>query len=422
MLDIVKFRSHPDVVRESLISRGVNKELFDNILKADEQIRHLKREIESVSARKNQASKLIPGLKAKERESLLATMRELDQQEAALREKLLEANKQYTLDQLPNIPFDDVPRGAGEEGNVVIKTEGGIPAFSFEPKDHLVLGSNLGIIDMERAAKVSGSRFGYLIGDAVLLEFALIAYVYRTLSDRSFTPIIPPILVNETSMWGVGHATGADANEKYHAKDDPLFLVGSAEHSLIPMYSDEILEPGVLPQRALGFSTAMRREAGSYGKDTRGIFRVHQFDKLEMVSWCKAGDSVSEHHQFLSFQEEIVRGLKLPYRVMNICTGDLEFPAAARFDIEVWFPSQNSYRETHSTSNCTDFQSRRLNIRYREGNNLAYAHTVNGTACAIGRTIAAILENYQNADGSVRVPDVLRPFMNGTHVLSASTQ
>jgi len=284
--------------------------------------------------------------------------------------------------------------------------------FDFKPKGHLEIGQNLNLIDVKRAAKVSGTRFGYLKNEAVLLEFALIKLAFDSLTKKGFQPIIPPVMMKKEMMRGMGYLEQTDREEAYYLKKDDLFLAGTAEQPIGTMHAEEIFEQNELPKRYLGFSTCFRREAGSYGKDTQGIFRVHQFDKVEMFSFCKPEESQREHKMFLSLEEELMRKLKIPYQIVNICTGDLGRPAAAKYDIEAWLPSESRYRETHSTSNCTDFQARRLNIRYRNKfNKLNFVHTVNGTAFAIGRTIIAILENYQRKDGKVDVPKVLQKYI-----------
>lgn len=433
MLDIALIRKDPQGVKEKLATKLVKVEraatakirmdIISKLLAKDTQIRKFQQQVESVRAEKNRASREMPRLSENERKQLLTELRVLDARGAQLEEKLkkLQNGLEKLIGNLPNLPFPSVPIGKDASENRVVREVGKKPQFDFTPKDHLSLGEQLGIIDVSRAAKVSGSRFGYLLGDAARLEFAIVRYTLDTLLREDFTPVVPPALVSEESMWGVGHAVGPDEQEKYHLENDKLYLVGSAEHSLVPMLRDEVITGDRLPLRLVGFSSSFRREAGSYGKDTRGIIRVHQFDKVEMVSFVRPEDSIEEHKRLLSFQERLLAGLAISYRVVEICTGDLEFPAAARFDLEAYFPGEREFRETHSTSNCTDFQARRLNIRYRtKGDKPAYLHTLNGTAFAIGRTIAAIFENYQRADGKVAIPEVLRPYMGGQEFLHAS--
>ena len=287
--------------------------------------------------------------------------------------------------------------------------------FTFIPKDHVVLGEALDLIDIKRAAKVSGTRFAYLKNEGALLEFALVQLVLEVLTSEGFTPIIPPVLIHKEITEGLGYWQ-AGGNEDYYNLNDPeekkeLYLVGTAEHSIVPMHKDEIFQKKELPKRYVGFSSAFRREAGSYGKDTRGILRVHQFDKVEMVSFVTEEDDDKEHEYLLSLEEKLFQLLEIPYQVVKMCTGDLGFPIARKYDIEAWMPGQGKYREVTSTSTTTDFQARRLNIKYQDGNEKKYSHILNGTAFAIGRTIIAILENYQQEDGSVVVPEALRKYV-----------
>ena len=314
--------------------------------------------------------------------------------------------------QVPNIPFDEVPVGKDDTENIVIKKVGKIPNFKFQSKSHLEIGEKLGIIDIERASKVSGSRFGYIKGDLVLLQFAIIKFGLDLLIKERFIPVLPPIMLKSEMARGTGYFEASDKKEAYFFPEDNLYLVGTSEQSLIAMHANENFNERELPKRYVGFSTCFRREAGSYGKDTKGILRVHQFDKVEMVSFCKPEDSKKEHQFFLSLEEKLMKSLKLSYQVVNICTGDLGRPAAAKYDIEAWIPSENKYRETHSTSNCTDFQARRLNIRYRDkNNNLNFVHTVNGTVFATGRILLAIIENYQQKNGSVKIPEAFQKYV-----------
>jgi len=315
---------------------------------------------------------------------------------------------------LPNIPFEDVPVGKDDSQNIILRkvgksTKGG--------KDYMQLGQDLNLIDIDRAGKVAGSRFGYIKNELALLEFALIKLVMDTLKNLpagrqgKFQPVIPPVMVKNQMARGTGYFEAADEKEAYYLPADDMYLVGTSEQSLVAMHADEVLDEKKLPLRYVGFSTCFRREAGSYGKDTKGILRVHQFDKLEMVIFSKVEDSATEHKLLLSIEEKLMKALGLPYQVINICTGDLGRPAAAKFDIETWLPSENKYRETHSTSNCTDYQARRLNIRYKDANNkMQFVHTLNGTAFAIGRILIMILENYQQKDGSIKVPKVLQKY------------
>jgi len=412
MLDIKFIRKNPEKVKEGIRKKGVEVDL-DEILRLDEKRRKLQKRIDEIRAQKNKASREIVRLKEAEREKLLKELKELDKEGDILEKEFKEIEKKFwdLMAKVPNLPFDEVPVGKDERDNVVLKEVGEIPKFDFEPKDHLEIGEALDIIDVKRAAKTSGTRFGFLKGKAVLLEFALVNFALETLMKEGFVPVIPPVLIKEKPFWGMGYLDRG-AEEVYFIEKDNLYLIGTAEQILGPMHMDEIFKEDELPKRYVGFSSCFRREAGSYGKDTRGIFRVHQFDKVEMFSFCKPEDSKREHLFFLEMEERLMKALKIPYRVINICTGDLGDPAAAKFDIEAWLPGQGRYRETHSTSNCTDYQARRLNIRYRaKDGKLHFVHTINGTAFAIGRTIIAILENYQQKDGSVKVPEILQKYL-----------
>ncbi len=413
MLDIKFIRQNPEKVKEGCKKKRVDINI-DELLEIDKKRREILKKVEEIRAQKNKASKEIVKLKGKEREKFLEKMREIDKEGDVLEKKFKEIDKEFwdLMAKVPNLPFDDVPVGKDERDNVVLREVGEIPKFDFEPKDHLEIGEKLDIIDVKRAAKTSGTRFGFLKREGALLEFALINFVFDTLVKEGFIPVIPPVLIREKPFWGMGYLDRG-REEVYFIEKDNLYLVGTAEQIIGPMHMDEILKEEELPKRYLGFSSCFRREAGSYGKDTRGIFRVHQFDKIEMFSFAKPEDSRKEHRFFLEMEEKLMKALKIPYRVVHICTGDLGDPAAEKFDIEAWLPGQGKYRETHSTSNCTDFQARRLNIRYRDKKTgkLRFVHTINGTAFAIGRTIIAILENYQQKDGSVKIPEVLQKYL-----------
>ncbi|MDI6592078.1 MAG: serine--tRNA ligase, partial [Patescibacteria group bacterium] len=388
---------------------------IDRLLEIDKKKRESLKELESLRAEENRLSYLI----SKERDStkrdeLIRKAQEIKIEardyERFLKEITPEFNK--LMLQIPNLPLDEVPIGKDERDNVVIKKWGKIPKFKFKPKDYLELAEKLDLIDIKRAAKVSGTRFGYLKKEAVLIEFALINFAFDFLIKKDFIPVIPPVMMKSEMMRGMGYIEQTDIEEAYYLPKDDLFLAGTAEQPIGAMHADEIFEEKDLPKRYLGFSSCFRREAGSYGKDTKGILRVHQFDKIEMFSFCHPQKSKEEHQNFLKIEEELMKLLKLPYQVVEICSGDMAFPTAAQYDIETWIPSQGRYRETHSTSNCTDYQARRLNIRYRDKNGkLNFVHTVNGTAFAIGRTLIAIIENYQQKDGSIKVPKALQKYL-----------
>jgi len=340
---------------------------------------------------------------------------ELDQKEKAL--EALKQELDTLLLTIPNPAKDDVKVGKDDTENDVIRTYKTPTEFTFPVKDHLEIGEYLNMIDMERAAKVSGARFVYLKNDGVLLELALIQFALKTLMKEGFTPVITPDLIKKETMQGLGYMENGGDEDMFQIPSDDLVLVGTAEHALVPMHKDEVLDAKTFPLRYAGFSNAYRREAGSYGKDTRGILRVHQFDKVEMVSFVKKGEDDAEHEYLLSLEENFFKALDIPFQVIKMCTGDLGFPAARKYDIEAWMPSQKKYREVTSVSTVTDFQSRRLKIRYRDGDTTEYAMILNGTAFAIGRTLIAILENYQQEDGSVVVPEVLREYV-GKDVLT----
>jgi len=400
MLDPNVIRENPDLVRKKVKDKGVDPKLVDQFLTTDEKWRQEVSKVDELRAQKNKLGK-------DDRDKA----RKIKEQTKSIEEKLkdLEAQREALLGQLPNLAEDRVPIGKDEEENVVLKEVGKKPDFKFAPRDYLELAGDM--IDTERAAKVSGSRFGYILGDLALLEFALIQFVMDKLKPHGFMPIVPPVLIKPEPMRGMGKSKFIDDGDAFYIEKDDLYLVGTAEDSIGSMYMGETLDGRSLPLRYAGFSTAFRREAGSYGKDTKGILRVHQFDKVEMFSFTKPGDSVKENDFLLERQEEIVSALGLPYRVVHICTGDMGFSASNQFDVETWIPSEDKYRETHSCSNTTDFQTRGLGIKYSVGGETQYAHTLNATAVAIGRTLIAILENYQTADGTVKVPKVLQEYV-----------
>ena len=327
-------------------------------------------------------------------------------------EEMLAKKRDEALSVLPNIPFGDVPVGKDATGNRMVREVGEKTIFDFEPQDHLAIGESLGIIDVKKAAKVAGARFNYLLGDGALLEFALIQLALKTIVGRGFTPVFPPVMVRPDVFRGMGRLAPGEEEERYYLPKDDMYLIGSAEHTLGPIHMNETLSEGSLPRRYVGFSTCFRREAGSYGKDTKGILRVHQFDKVEMFVFSHPEKSEEEHKLLLSIQEDIMKKLGLPYRVVENCTGDMGWVDARQFDIEVWMPSQKAYRETHSSSNTTDFQSGGIGAKYKtnEGKK-ELLHLLNATGIALGRTIIAILENYQTKRGTVLVPKALREFM-----------
>ncbi len=414
MLDIKFIRENPNKVKEGCKKKQVKVDI-DKLLEVDKKRRETLQALEDMLAQKNRASKIISQTKdKKEKQKLILEMEELDKNSDRLNKKLKELNEEFNnlMLQIPNLPQDEVPSGKDERDNIVLREWGEKPKFDFKPKDYLEIAQNLDLIDIKRAAKVSGTRFGYLKNEAVLLEFALENLTSDILLKEGFIPVDPPVMIKPEMALGMGYLEQTGDKEAYFLPKDNLYLVGTSEQSIGTMHSGEIFGERDLPKRYLGFSTCFRREAGSYGKDTKGIFRVHQFYKVEMFSLCHPEESVKEHQFFLKMEEKLMQLLKIPYRVVQMCTGDLGFPTAAKYDIEAWLPSENRYRETHSTSNCTDFQARRLNIRYRDkSGQLNYVHTINGTAFATGRALIAIIENYQQKDGKILIPEVLQKYL-----------
>ncbi len=407
MLDLKFIRDNPNKVKEACKVKNIQVDV-DKILALDKKKRELLLELENLKAEQNKISR--QEKLTQEKISKAKEMKEKIKEKEPLL-KLVERELNNLLFDVPNIPQEDVPIGKDDSENIVIKKIGKVPKFSFRLRDYMELAGKLDLIDTKRAAKVAGTRFGYIKKEAVLLEFALIKFGLDALMKKGFVPILPPVMLKSEMAQGTGYFEATDRKEAYFIPEDNLYLVGTAEQSLIAMHAGETFNEKELPKRYVGFSTCFRREAGSYGKDTKGILRAHQFDKLEMVSFCRPEDSQKEHRYFLSLEEILMKALKLPYQVLNICTGDLGRPAVAKFDIETWIPSENRYRETHSTSNCTDFQARRLNIRYRDKTGrLNFVHTINGTAFS-QRPIIAILENYQQKNGSIKVPKVLQKYL-----------
>lgn len=415
MIDLKILRENPDVIRQSQRARGADVDLVDTAIAADQQRRNAIVEFERVRAEQNALSKSIGGAKGDEKNSLLAKAKELAVavKEADATRAEAEAHADKVLGELANIADARAPIG-GEEDFVVLEEIGTPPTFPFTPKDHVELGKILGAIDTERGAKVSGSRFYYLTGNGALLEFALINFAIAKAVEAGFIPVVPPVLVKPHAMEGTGFL-GQAAENVFHLEQDDFYLVGTSEVPLAAYHMDEILDGTQFPLRYAGFSSCFRREAGTYGKDTRGIIRVHQFDKVEMFSFCAPEDAAAEHERLLAWEKEFLNALEIPYRVIDVATGDLGSSAVRKFDCEAWIPTQSAYREVTSTSNCTEFQSRRLNIRYKDDKTSAGTRpvaTLNGTLCAIPRIIVAILENHQQADGSVNIPKALVPFLS----------
>jgi len=415
MLDIQYIYENQEAVKEGLRRRLFsNTDLVDRAVDLEREKKSLLSKVERLRAERNRLAKA--GKHIQEGKKIKI---ELSRIEPKLRQ--IEQNLKECLFSIPNIPLEDVPAGP-EENKKIIRKYGAPPKFTFEPRDHLTLGNMLGIIDVERASKVSGSRFSYLKGDAVLLEFALINFAFEKLTASGFTPILPPMLIKKEITEGLGYWQ-AGGNENYYFVKDyerknsgkeerelDLYLVGTSEHSVVPYHAGETLEESELPKKYVAFSSCFRRESGSYGKDTRGILRVHQFNKVEMVVLATPDKSKDVHEEMLSVSEGLMQDLGLPYQVAVLAAGDIGFPTAKTYDIETWMPSEGKYRETHSISTTTDYQSRRLDIRFREKNRTRYVHILNGTVFS-ERPIIAILENYQQEDGSVVVPQVLRKWV-----------
>lgn len=405
MIDINFIRENFEKVKEGVVAKQLPGSLVDDVLELDKKRRDLLQEVEELRASRNAISSKQHEASSEAKEIKLK-LKELEPKLRDAEEKFREA-----MLQIPNIPADDVKTGKDESENEIIRTWGEKKNFSFDPKDHVELGERLNIIDIERASKVSGARFSYLKGDGVLLEMALVNFALETLTPEGFVPVIPPALIKRESMGAMGYLEHGGEEDMFSLSQDNLILIGTSEQSIGPMHGGEILDVNSLPIRYVGYSPCFRREAGSYGKDTRGILRVHQFDKVEMFSFTTKENGDSEHEFLLSLEEKLFQALEIPYQVVKMCSGDLGAPAARKYDIEAWIPSQGKYREVTSTSTTTDFQSRRLNIRYQGKEGMEFVYMLNGTAFAIGRTIIAILENYQEEDGSVTIPSVLRKWM-----------
>jgi seryl-tRNA synthetase len=403
VIDLKAARQNPDAFRAALARRGAAQD-FDELLAADASWREYTERAESLRAEQKKSSKGKPSPEE------LAALKDLSATiEVALRQQADAAlRRDAILARIPNLPDETAADGMDEEDAEVIKTVGKRPAFDFTPKDHLELGSQRGWIDMARGARLSGSRFAYRIGDVAVTEMALYQYVLHKLRTKGFMTVLPPVLAGERAMYGTGFLPTEESN-LYRLEKDDLYLTGTSEVALAGIHSDERLEEDQLPAKYAGFTTNFRREAGAAGKDTKGMFRVHQFDKVEMYVFCVPEESRDIHEQLLANEEEIVQELGLPYQVMNISVGDLGAPAAKKYDIEAWFPTQQRYREITSCSNTTDYQARRLNIKFRRDGNLEFVHTLNGTG-ATARALLSIMENFQDEGGKVAVPSVLQQF------------
>ncbi len=407
MIDLKRLREEPEY-RAGIERKRVRDGLIDEVLAADDARRALLGEVEELRARQNAASREIGKASPDERPAKIAAAGALKEELAAREPDLAEAEtrvRDLAL-QVPNPADASVPDG-GEDDGEILRVEGAQPPAP--PLDHAAFAESLGFVDSERGAEVGGSRFAYVMREAVLVEFALVQWVLRILVEQGFAPVVPPVLVREHVMEEAGFFP-TDRNQVYDLPEDELFLVGTSEVPLSALHRGDLLDADALPLRYAGFSTNFRREAGTYGKDTRGIFRVHQFDKVEMFAFVAPEDSDAEHERILAIEESIIGGLGLPYRVVNIAAGDLGAAAAKKFDLEVWLPSEGRYREATSCSNYRDFSARRLRTRVRGEGGTALVHTLNGTACAVSRTLVYLFEHYQQPDGSFVVPEVLRPF------------
>jgi len=412
MIDLKVLRENPDAVRQSQKVRGEDVAIVDQLLAADEVRKAAVTEFETLRAEQNVLSKSVGAAKGDEKTALLENAKELASKVKAADAKRAEAEDaaHQLLLKIHNLIDTNAPVG-GEEDFVVLEHIGTPRDFTkdgFEPKDHVEIGKIIKAIDTERGAKVAGSRMYYLTGPGAMLEFALVNYAIASATKAGFIPVLPPVLVKPAAMEGTGFL-GQAAENVYHLEADDMYLVGTSEVPLAAYHMDEVLEN--LPIRYAGYSSCFRREAGTYGKDTRGIIRVHQFDKVEMFSFIKPEDAEAEHKRLLEWEKDFLKAMEIPFRVIDVASGDLGASAIRKFDCEAWIPTQNAYREVTSTSNCTEFQARRLNIRYKDETGTKPVATLNGTLVAIPRMIVAILENHQNADGSVNVPTALRPFL-----------
>ena len=421
MLDIKLIRENPELVRENLKRRGdpENLRMLDELIDCDRKWRQLLTELNELRHQRKTITMEIAALKKKGEDvgGRISKAKAVDAEITRLEKKVsdLEEKKRNLLMRLPNLLHESVPFGRDEHDNVPLRTWGEIPEFKFPVKDHIELGLSLDIMDIERAGKIAGARFFYLKNEGVLLDLALMNFALEEMIKKSFKPIEPPFLMRRKPYEGV--VALSDFEESlYKIEDEDLYLIATSEHPMAAMYMNEVLKAEELPIKFVGVSANFRKEAGAHVKDTRGIFRTHQFNKIEQFVFCKPEQSWKIHEELIRNAEELVQKLGLPYRVVNVCTGDLGTVAAKKYDVEVWMPAQKAYREIISCSNCTDYQARRLNIKYREKEGeppKGFVHTLNSTALATGRTMVAILENYQQEDGSVIIPEVLRKYMSG---------
>ena len=404
MLDPALLKNDLETLKLNILRRNLNVDI-DFLINLNEERKKLRFEAEQKRSEQKEIGKEIATADDKSKENLLSQASNISNEVKSLFEKVDQKDEEFFNNwvKIPNIISETSPDGKSDSDNLEIKKMGNIKEMK-NPRDHLEIASKLNLIDVEKASEVSGSRFAYLFGDLVKIEFNLVSWALNKLSDKGFTPTVPPVLVRENALYGTGFFPD-DAEQVYEIPNDDLFLVGTSEVPLAALHTNEILNIKNLPLRYAGFSTCFRREAGTYGKDTTGIFRVHQFDKVEMFSFCDPVKSKEEHEFILSVEEELLQALEIPYRVVDVCAGDLGASAAKKFDIEAWIPSQNTYREVTSCSNTTDYQARRLNIRAKSEGKTSVLHTLNGTAIAVGRILIALIENNQNTDGSVVFSD-----------------
>jgi seryl-tRNA synthetase len=421
MLDIKLIRENPSIVKDNLMKRGdpENLKMLDELVDYDKQWRQYLTELNELRHERRLITAEIAALKkkGKDADKELSKAKAIDTKIATLEKEVKECEQKvhYYLMRLPNLLHESVPFGKDENDNVPIRTWGKIPKFSFKPKDHIDLALNLDIMDIERAGKIAGARFFYLEKEGVLLDMALMSFAMEEMVKKGYKPIEPPFLMHREPYEGVVALSDFE-DVLYKIEDEDLYLIATAEHPVAAMFMNEVLKTRDLPLKFVGISTNFRKEAGAHGKDTRGIFRTHQFNKIEQFIFCKPEDSWKIHEELMQNAEELVQKLGLPYQIVNVCTGDIGTVAAKKYDVEAWMPAQNAYREIISCSNCTDYQTRRLNIKYREKEGEApkgFVHTLNSSALATGRTIVAILENYQLEDGSVVIPEALRKYMSG---------
>ena len=436
MLDIKFIRENPDIVKDAALKKKVEVDI-DTLIKVDDERREIMTDVEKERSEQNEFSKKIVSATSEEEKSkMISEMQVLKSRLQEKEEKLKEITKKWfaLMIKIPNIPSVDTPIGPDESGNKVIREWGEKPKFNFEPKAHWDLGRELGIINTEKAAEVSGARFSYILGDLAMLQVGLLNFVFGILineetlkviaeeadlsiSTKPFIPVFPPIMMKSAIMNKMGRLQPVD--ERYYFEKDDMVFIGSAEHTLGPLHMDEILQEDDLPKRYVGYSVAMRREAGTYGKDTKGILRQHQFDKIEMETFCLPENSYKEQDFIVAIQEYILRKLKIPHHVVMICTGDMGGPDHRQIDMECWMPGQNAYKETHTSDLMQGFQARRLNTRVKRKNGqIEHVHMNDATAAAMGRTLIAIMENYQQADGSIIIPEVLRPYMGSKEKIS----